>query len=830
MRPVRLDVEGFTAFRSLVTLDLEGADLFALAGPTGAGKSSLLDAMCFALYGTVPRLDRRAVAPVIATGLNEARVRLAFTVGERSYTVARVVRRTKGGGATTKEARLESGDDILAGDADGVTKAVTELLALSFEQFTTCVILPQGEFARFLHDTPAGRQELLVRLLELAVYAQMREGANLRRAAADANRDAAARELSGVTATAQDVEDASARSSALEGLREALEEAQPRLDALDVDRERALRERAEAAAAAARLMRVAVPPQAPDLGGRLAVAAAQAEQAEAAALRAEAAVLAAEQARGELGERGPLERVGVAAAERAELADRLGRGRPIFAAERAAEGGARRARATAAAAVDSAAARLETARRASAAAHLAAPLAVGDPCPVCARPLDGLPPAHPAGDLAAGEAALVAARAAEQAAAERLLEHASRRAAAEAQLEALESRAGVLDTQLGEGPAPQEADRRLAAIAAAEARLRAARDTERAARTRTRERAAELATQRRLQDTAWQAYDTERDALAALDPPRPDRSRLLGAWADLAAWAAAQAPVLAAAAAEAATRADAAIAAHAALGDELTARARDLGITPHPPPAHLATTDPAPRGPRAAAPAVSPGGWGDAATGPVSGTRGLRAACADALAAARALRERLVADLARAEVLRSVVAGQAEAAAVAQTLARHLAANGFERWLLDEALTRLAAGASRRLRELSAGQYSMGIDEQRNFSVVDHHSADERRPARTLSGGETFLAALALALTLADHLAELASGGTPRLEAIFLDEGFGTLDSETLDIVAGALEELGARGRTVGLVTHVRELAERLPVRFEVRKAPGGSQVERVAV
>jgi DNA repair protein SbcC/Rad50 len=112
--------------------------------------------------------------------------------------------------------------------------------------------------------------------------------------------------------------------------------------------------------------------------------------------------------------------------------------------------------------------------------------------------------------------------------------------------------------------------------------------------------------------------------------------------------------------------------------------------------------------------------------------------------------------------------------------------------------------------------------------VIDHTNASQARPARTLSGGETFLASLALALTLADQLAGLAAAGTARLEALFLDEGFGTLDAETLDVVAAALDELGARGRMVGIVTHVRELAERLPVRFEVRKVGGAATVERV--
>jgi DNA repair protein SbcC/Rad50 len=108
VRPVRLEIEGFTAFRSPTAVDFAGADLFALAGPTGAGKSSIIDALTFALYGSVPRLDdRRAVAPVISQNLTEARVRLDFTVDGKAYTAARVVRATKAGGATTKEARLQ---------------------------------------------------------------------------------------------------------------------------------------------------------------------------------------------------------------------------------------------------------------------------------------------------------------------------------------------------------------------------------------------------------------------------------------------------------------------------------------------------------------------------------------------------------------------------------------------------------------------------------------------------------------------------------------------------------------------------------------------------
>jgi exonuclease SbcC len=166
---------------------------------------------------------------------------------------------------------------------------------------------------------------------------------------------------------------------------------------------------------------------------------------------------------------------------------------------------------------------------------------------------------------------------------------------------------------------------------------------------------------------------------------------------------------------------------------------------------------------------------------------------------------------------------------LAHGLALHLNAAHFEKWLLDEAMTALADGATDLLRTLSGDQYSLRVDPKNgSFVVVDHRNADEIRSARTLSGGETFLASLALALALADRIASLAARGAARLESIFLDEGFGTLDPDTLDVVASAIEELGASGRLVGVASHAAELAERLPVRFEVRRSGNASTVERI--
>jgi DNA repair protein SbcC/Rad50 len=162
-------------------------------------------------------------------------------------------------------------------------------------------------------------------------------------------------------------------------------------------------------------------------------------------------------------------------------------------------------------------------------------------------------------------------------------------------------------------------------------------------------------------------------------------------------------------------------------------------------------------------------------------------------------------------------------------LSLHLRADHFERWYLQEALTRLVRGATDRLRELSNDQYSLDLNRQKtDFVVIDHINANEERPVRTLSGGETFLASVALALALGDDIASLAANGAARLDALFLDEGFGSLDADTLETVASTIEELGARGRMVGIVTHVRELADRIPVQYRVTKVGGSSRVERV--
>ena len=107
--------------------------------------------------------------------------------------------------------------------------------------------------------------------------------------------------------------------------------------------------------------------------------------------------------------------------------------------------------------------------------------------------------------------------------------------------------------------------------------------------------------------------------------------------------------------------------------------------------------------------------------------------------------------------------------------------------------------------------------------VIDYDNAGERRGTDTLSGGETFLASLALALELSDQVQQAV--GAVRLDCLFIDEGFGTLDPETLRVVADTVRGLQVGGRMVGIITHIPELKEEFDQRVLVEKESGSSRV-----
>lgn len=157
-------------------------------------------------------------------------------------------------------------------------------------------------------------------------------------------------------------------------------------------------------------------------------------------------------------------------------------------------------------------------------------------------------------------------------------------------------------------------------------------------------------------------------------------------------------------------------------------------------------------------------------------------------------------------------------------------------YVLSERLRAVVAAANERLGAMTDQRFSLeqaderGAGEQRgglSLRVRDEWSGKQRDPA-TLSGGETFIVSLALALGLADTVSHEA-GGT-QLDTLFIDEGFGALDATTLDSVMDTLDALRDGGRVVGLVSHVAELRNRVPAQLEVCKARRGSTVRTVVV
>ncbi|WP_435971279.1 AAA family ATPase [Streptomyces sp. Qhu_M48] len=239
----------------------------------------------------------------------------------------------------------------------------------------------------------------------------------------------------------------------------------------------------------------------------------------------------------------------------------------------------------------------------------------------------------------------------------------------------------------------------------------------------------------------------------------------------------------------------------------------------------------------AAAAALPPADPAVAAAAHAAAERALREA-ASVLAAARergnglaVLSRQAVTEVRRLGPLREEYDRVARLAALtAGTSAENERRMRLESYVLAARLEQVAAAATARLQRMSSGRYTLVHSDARSggkraglgLHVVDAWTGNERDTA-TLSGGETFFASLALALGLADVVTDEAGG--VRLDTLFIDEGFGSLDEQTLDEVLDVLDSLRERDRSVGIVSHVGDLRRRIPAQLEVVKARQGSAV-----
>jgi DNA repair exonuclease SbcCD ATPase subunit len=804
MLPCLLRMESFGSFRRPTEIDFTETDFFALVGPTGAGKSTVIDGICFALYGTVPRWGREGVvALALPPSAALGRVGLIFEAGGRRYAAVRVLSRDRRGRVSTREARL---DELAAGglwedavrsiaEGDDVTATVQDVVGLPYKYFVQSVVVPQDRFAEFLHAPPRERQDLLVRLLDAGVYERVRRRAVVEEETARRTAALARDQLTALAGADEAAERRAAeRHETLAGLADAVRSSLGDLTRYEDELAGSRAELAAARRQLAALGGLAMPEGVSKLADRIRRAAEEAERLATVVAEREEAETAAEAELAAAGDPADLDRIRAGHAEHARLRAEVGRAetRLVEASERRVEFADRLAAADEAHAA--VAAELDRIRHANVAADLARDLVPGAPCPVCLRPVTE-PPHHPA----AADVTEVEWREAQAARAVAELEAAHRAAEvtfhrAEQNHTDLRARRDALAEVLAEGPDEAVIEQRLKTIESARERADRARADTRTARRGLDDAGRAVAALRATAGQTWRALHEARDTVAALHPPVLTGDDPAAAWRALLVW---RDETAARHAEEVEALADAVRwteAAAAELRASITNRLSAAGLT--------------------VAGGATPMDIGGVVT--------------EAVTTARADLTRIRDDRRRAAELAGRVRRTEHEARVAGELGRLLRANNFERWLVGAAMEVLIEAAAEIMRELSGGQYELTLAEKGDIEVVDYGEAGLRRSVRTLSGGETFQAGLALALALSQRVAGFATAAARSFDAIFLDEGFGALDAASLDTVAATLERLAAGGdRMVGIVTHVPALAERIPARFEVTRDSAGSHVRR---
>ncbi|GAA5512041.1 chromosome partition protein Smc [Deinococcus carri] len=908
MRPLSLELQGFTAFRQHTALDFSDLELFALVGPTGSGKSSLLDAMTFALYGTTPRLGATGLDALISQGERGLSVGLTFEAGGETYRVAR----SRGRRQAENEVRLERYEEgRWVNLSDGGTRAVNERIGravgLDFKTFVRSVLLPQGEFSRLLHGTGRERQALLGELMGLDHVKAMHAFAGDRAKefkhtlgslhalldgeyagvtgeavkALRAEREAVDAEAERLTDMRERLQGQVNRLRALEGVWTAREDTARRLTTLEA---RAAGVR-EGAARAERARRVAGVLPLLDAAERARIAAeredrecAQARTAEAGARRAaeaaEAALEAAQEAEARIpdlearadalreaeADAARLRRAGgtpqtthpqplpwdedahFAAREAAQKLEKLRQERIQLEAQKAALDAGRERQKTeqaqqealgqeqkrveregkqAKADFDRAGAELQAARLEAGLSAYRSHLHVGDPCPLCEQPVRVLPQASGV-DLAALERQVTALQGTLENRRLRYkeigLELGNLKKSIEARTAELADWEAALDQRqldlrhLEAQVSGDPHDLALRLLAGLAGRVRAAgtdpaRERQKllaevkGVRSRLNEAQAALARAQSAQAAAQATLTSARNAAASRGREAQEAQSALEATLTALGLDAAQARAAALPEADIAALEQAART-HAAqveqLRAQLTELERQLGLEPFDP-AQLRQAE-------------------RELTATDAALTGVRERAGSLAEQERSARERLK----RRGEIETQTKELAARLDTWQTLTNTLKANEFQQYLLAEVEARLLTGAGALLFDISDGRYRLALEDG-EYVVQDLWNAGETRAVKTLSGGETFLASLSLAIALSDYLA-----GNKILGALFLDEGFGTLDPQALEAVAGALENLRTQGRMVGVVTHVESLSERLPSRLIVTKSVAGSSVQRL--
>ncbi|MEO8456986.1 MAG: SMC family ATPase [Chloroflexota bacterium] len=781
MRPTKLTIQGLTAYKQQVEVDFSDLDLFAITGPTGAGKSSLVDAITFALFGKAPRVGRE-VRELISQGENQLKVDLYFSSNGDQYRIHRSTARK--GTAKVQFERFDAATNDWHPEEDRTKEAnaaVERVIQMDYDAFVRSVLLPQGQFQEFLAGDREQRRKVLDGLLQLNVYAQMLQRANSidrdKSAQADAHRRRLESDLANATpevlkAAKAQLKQLKTRAEDLAKLRQATDDASRIAEALSEAQRREQEARGKHAIAAKALAEASelVTKSKLLIAGLDARVAAVADEIAAVSydhdlhLRLVGCLPLLKQVEDSGRRESKLS---------ADVKTKTSDLEKLRAAEEAVRKQIEVAQLTTTARHDE----YETARQANATALLRQGLAKGDPCPVCGQAVPELPKGKPVAQDKL-KAAWEKAQAEQSVATERATASQTKVAVAERETKSLEEQiaelrkdrmrvSAELEAALGEtGADMASVNKRIETLSSAKEQresLAGKRDALITERERDLAKIESARTNVIRLDTEVKSHDA--DAMAAAKDGR-EAVKALTAAAKQMAW----------------DDVSEALEAEGEVGALLRRRA------------------------------------GDVQTEEREVNQGIGAAAKQI--------EHTESAIEQAKTLRELEKVYREEASLARDLASLLQANRFPAFLRSRAMTVLAQKGSTRLREISQDRYDLEAKAQ-DFVVVDRWNGSTQRPVETLSGGETFLASLALALTLAENLTSLDGIGlTKTLDTLFIDEGFSHLDAETLDTVASALEVLGQdRRRLIGVVTHVPALAERMPARITVHKSQGGSTV-----
>jgi exonuclease SbcC len=925
VKPLRLELAGFTCFREPATVSFDDLTLFAISGPTGSGKSTILDALVYALYGRTPRLGATGLGALLNPAADGLYVILEFEAKGGTYRAFRSMRQTKS--ALQSQVRLEKQTPDASWKAlpeTGIAEVnakLEDIVGLDYDSFVRAVMLPQGAFDEFLRGDAAARRRLLVKLVGLERIALMQAEAGKRASEAKARQEFIQKQLDGdyanvtpdrlrvireerqvletregalrtqvesLTQALKDLEEVKGLLDEKARVERRLQELQAQEAKIEADKSRL--KQARHAAMVLPLVRAAeeqtqrlvevkrtLKEQQANVGtleqrvrqAQAGLAGAQTEAQRIPVIEAQLETLAgagpllqklqslggslALVARAREGasfsedawqalqeKRAQLPNLVTAVREMKEVQEAVVRAeakvteseRDIGKLQASLETLVTQGKEAREAAKQAEQAYVDAANN-NRALVLRRHLHAGDACPVCEQNVTMVPPAR--GDEADLAALEIAKKQADAKVSELLASYKETKARLEGVQHQLEDRKANLRTAQSQREERQRTVEELRRAFASFGTV----DPEAISKRLDEERAALLASlaktvhtmtggldperaltqlkaeKRRLEEAVKSAQEAAQRAQGELERFLVQMQAQQARYNEVAQDAQRASEALSAGLKEAGFTDAAAV--RSAYLDDARRSSLEAGIDAFNDQRRLAESEDVKLQAKLAGRTLDEGAY----TQQKETLKSTQAELQDIQRRLGALSEQLrilQEGLERTKALREEQQALAKLYDTFYHLSLDLRGTNFQDYLVTRVQQNLAYRASSIMKVSTDGRYDLRLVDG-EYQVLDAWHTGEPRKAKTLSGGETFIASLALALALSDTIA-----GNTVLGALFLDEGFGTLDADTLDSVAGVLEALTEQGRMVGVITHVTSLTERMPDRLIVQKGPEGSR------